>query len=584
MQSTPQEALLAAFGQLAVSRNLIAQVQRGAHCKAGGLWGASAALLLTILAREHKGTLLILTADDVDSMMLQNDMSAFGTNSHVLEREEEDDDGEVDATTRSNRQRALQRFANDGAPLIASIEAMLQPAATPSDLKRGRLELRVGQTLDRSQVLQRAQAASLRNVPLVLAPGECSVRGDVVDIYPMAADSALRLEFFDDTLESIRSFDPATQRTTEVHEHYALSLSEDGEAELGTVVKHLTPSKTLVINFEQLRIEERTARLTSFDSTFGPRKQRLHDTLHPCPQVELSSLPSHEYDYKVLSAGSAAGSGEADPAGRLRSVRGMQGQVLLFCRSADEGERLREIFAHKDVDLVKERVELLDGAISKGFRIPDLKTTALSNVEFAGVAQQPRIRERAVMPSRAIQSFFELGPGDLVVHAVHGVARFEGTELVHRGEGTEEHLRLTFQDEVKLLVPASKIHLVQKYVGSGGKAPLDKLGGKGFQRRKEQVQDSLFDLAAELLEVQSQRELVSREPYPGDDLERARFEAGGHQAVRNDWLEHLGGSEIQRIRKGHEVAEGALGIGASRPHVSGRQRAELGAAHLVGSP
>ncbi|MGK0519732.1 MAG: transcription-repair coupling factor (superfamily II helicase), partial [Planctomycetota bacterium] len=375
-------------------------------------------------------------------------------------------------------------------------------------------------TLDRSQVLQRAQGAGLRSVPLVLAPGECSVRGDIVDIFPMAADSALRLEFFDDTLESIRSFDAATQRTTEVHESFVLGLAEEDDAELGPVIKHLTPSKTLLVTFEPLRIEERTSRLASFDSTFSPRMQTLQDTLRPCPGVELSSLPSHEFDYKVLSAGSAVGSGEADPAGRLRSVRGMQGQVMLFCRSKDEAERLGEIFAHKDVDLRKERVELLEGAISKGFRIPDLKTTALSNVEFAGVAQQPHIRKRAVMPSRAIQSFFELGPGDLVVHAVHGVARFEGTELVHRGEGTEEHLRLTFQDEVKLLVPASKIHLVQKYVGSGGKAPLDKLGGKGFQKRKEQVQDSLFDLAAELLEVQSKRALVKRDAYPSDDLER----------------------------------------------------------------
>ena len=234
-------------------------------------------------------------------------------------------------------------YFNLPALLIASIEAMLQPAATPRDLRKAKVELRVGQTLDRSQILQRAKAAGLRSVPLVLAPGECSVRGDVVDIYPMAADGALRLEFFDDTLESIRSFDPATQRTTEVHESYALGLAEEGDAELGTVVKHLTPSKTLVVTFEQLRIDERSARLTSFDSTFGPRKQRLQDTLHPCPQVELSSLPSHEYDYKVLSAGSAAGSGESDPAGRLRSVRGIQGQVLLFCRSADEAERLDEL-------------------------------------------------------------------------------------------------------------------------------------------------------------------------------------------------------------------------------------------------
>ncbi|MCK5945504.1 MAG: hypothetical protein KAI24_26175, partial [Planctomycetes bacterium] len=512
MAPSPQARLLEAFTRLPVTRNLLAQLERGARVKAGGLWGASAALPLAAIraAQAKDQRLLILTADDVDSLQLQTDLAAFGTDSHVLIREEEGDDGEPDPTSRSARQRALQQFATDGAPLICGIEAMLQPVVTPRGLRRGQLELQVGQRLDRTQVLQRAQAAGMRSVPLVLAPGECSVRGDVVDVFPMAAETALRLEFFDDTLESIRSFDAATQRTTEVHERFALSLAEQDEGETGPVLKHLTPSRTWVVHYEPLRIEERTARLTTFDGHIAPRLQLLQDTLRPCANLELSSLPSHEFDYKVLSAGSAVGSGEADPGGRLRSVRGMQGKVLLFCRSQDERERLREIFAHKDVDLRQERVELLDGAISKGFRIPELKTTALSNVEFAGVAQQPRVRERAAVPSRAIQSFFELGPGDLVVHAVHGVARFEGTELVHRGEGTEEHLRLVFQDEVKLLVPASKIHLVQKYVGSGGKAPLDKLGGKGFQRRKEQVSESLFDLAAELLEVQSKRQLIKR--------------------------------------------------------------------------
>ena len=527
MAPPPTEKLLDAFARLPVTDNLVAQVQRGARCKAGGLWGASAALLLTVLRRTQKqgDALLVLTADDVDSLQLQTDLAAFGGHSLVLPREETGDDDEPDAQTRSERQRTLQRFADDPAPLIAGIEALLQPVATPRSLKGKRLQLRAGQPLDRDQVLQRARAAGLRSVPLVLAPGECSVRGDIVDVFPMAAESAVRLEFFDDTLESIRSFDPATQRTTEVHDTHALSLTGEQDVELGSALKHLNPARTLVVLYEPLRIEERTSRLSAFDHDFPKILRAVQDTLQRCPHVELSSLPSHDYDYKVLSAGSAVGSGEADPGGRLRSVRGMKGRVLLFCRSGDERERLREIFRHKDVDLKAERVDLLEGAISKGFRIPDLQTTALSNVEFAGVAQQPRVRERAVVPSRAIQSFFELGPGDLVVHAVHGVARFEGTELVHRGEGTEEHLRLCFQDDVKLLVPASKIHLVQKYVGSGGTAPLDKLGGKGFQRRKEQVQEALFDLAAELLEVQSQRALVRRDPYPQDQLERDFLDA-----------------------------------------------------------
>jgi transcription-repair coupling factor (superfamily II helicase) len=528
--STPTQRLVDEFARLPVSATLLEQVALGSQRKAGGLWGASAGLLLAVLRRRHAGTLLVLTADDVDSLQLQTDLAAFGVPSHVLPREEIGDDGAPDATTRSERQRALQQHAADKAPLLAGIEAMLQRVATPKSLAKAQLELRANQRLDRAMVLLRAQAAGLRSVPLVLAPGECSVRGDVVDLFPMAAEQALRLEFLDDVLESIRSFDPASQRTTAVHERFVLALGNKDAAEEGSVLRHLTPKSTLVIAYEPLRIEERTARLHAFAADSRHAVQELQDTLRPCARVDVSSLPSHDLDYKVLSAGSAVGSGEADPAGRLRSIRGVTGRVLLFCRSEDERNRLLEIFAHKGVDLAKEKVELLPGAISRGFRIPELQATALSNVEFAGVPQQARVRERVAVPSRAIQSFFELGPGDLVVHAVHGIARFEGTELVHRGQGTEEHLRLCFQDDVKLLVPASKIHLVQKYVGSGGgafggRAPLDKLGGKGFQKRKEQIQEALFDLAAELLEVQSRRALVQRPPYPTEAMERDFLDA-----------------------------------------------------------
>lgn len=584
MPPSPSDRLLTAFSRLPITKNVIAQLERGAHVKAGGLWGASAGLLLCALQRTHKGTLLVMTADDVDSLQLQTDLSAFGTSAHVLPREETADDGLPDPASRSERQRAMVRHAADKAPLIASIDALLQRIVTPKNLLRGRLELHTGQKIDRAQILLRAERAGLRSVPLVLAPGECSVRGDVVDIFPMAADSAVRLELLDDVLESIRTFDPSSQRTTAVCDSYVLSLSSKAADQEGPVTQHLSPEHTLVIAYEPLRIEERTARLIAFESELAKSVQKLHETLHPCRRVDISSLARHDYDYKVLSAGSAVGAGEADPGGRLRSIRGVQGRVLLFCRSTAERDRLQEIFAHKKVDLGAEKVDLLVGGLSRGFRIPELKTTALSNVEFAGVPQQARIRKRVAMPSRAIQSFFELGPGDLVVHAVHGVARFEGTELVHRGQGTEEHLRLCFKDKVKLLVPASKIHLVQKYVGSGGKAPLDKLGGKAFQRRKEQVQEALFDLAADLLEVQSQRELVKRAPYPTDQLERDFLDTFPFQDTEDQvraWSEIC--SDLEKESPMDRLLCGDVGFGktelalraAFRVAITGRQVAVL---------
>ncbi|MGE3174820.1 MAG: transcription-repair coupling factor [Planctomycetota bacterium] len=524
--STPVAALIDEFAALPQCRRVREAVRQQSHRKVGGLWGGSAALLLAGLRRAHAGNVLIVTADDVDSLQLQADLGCFDTAAVVLPRQETDDDGGPDPQTRSERHRALGAIAGRPFVLLAGIEALLQPAPSTKALRRGKVALRAGQDLQRDDLLRKAEAQGLRNVPLVLAPGEVSARGDVLDVFPLGAEAAVRLEFFDGTLESIRTFDPASQRTTAVHEQLDLAFGAGhDEDDAAMVLSHLSIRDLLVVFYEPLRIEQRTTLLGSFGGDFARSLHDLHDTLRHTAQLQVSALPSHDLDLKILSAGSATGSGEADPVGRLRAVRGLKGRVLLLCRSDDERQRLLEVFQHKQVDLGREDVELALGAISRGFRVPDLGVTVLSNVEFAGVQQARQTRERAVVPSRAIQSFFELGPGDLVVHAVHGIARFASMELVERGEGAEDHLRLLFQDEVALLVPASKIHLVQKYVGAGGSVGLDKLGGRGFQRRKEQVQESLFDLAADLLEVQAARARVQRPPHTPDATERDFLDA-----------------------------------------------------------
>ena len=522
----PLDRLLAEFASLPTVRRVFEALELRSHRKVGGLWGGSAALLLACALKKHTGRTLVITADDVDALQLQSDLACFSIASSVVPKQELDDLQQPDAQTRSERHKSLANAHKPRSVTIAGIEAVLQKAPSKKALGKGRVSLVRGQDLSRDTLIAQASAAGLRVVPLVLAPGEVSARGDVVDVFPLGADAAVRLEFFDRTLESIRTFDPASQRTVEVKDRIELMLGGgDSLEDDATVLSHLELQSLLVVHYEPLRIEQRTSLLTSFDSGFPRGLMALDENLQTCAQLRLSALPSHDLDLKILSAGSAVGSGEADPIGRLRSVRGMQGRVLLVCRNEPERQRLLEIFAHKGIDLDQEQVSLRIGAISRGFRIPDLSCTVLSNVEFAGVPQQARVRERVAAPSRAIQSFFELGPGDYVVHAVHGIGRFLGMELVERGESAEDHLRLSFADEVTLLVPASKIHLVQKYVGSKAGIQLDKLGGKGFQRRKEQVQEALFDMAADLLEVQAARAKIQRPPHEPDPVERDFLDA-----------------------------------------------------------
>ena len=117
------QLLVDEFARLPVTKTVLEQVALGARRTVGGLWGASAGLLLAAVVHKHQGPLLVLTADDVDSLQLQTDLAAFGVPSHVLPREEQDDTGEPDPATKSARQRAIQHHASDRAPLIAGIEA-----------------------------------------------------------------------------------------------------------------------------------------------------------------------------------------------------------------------------------------------------------------------------------------------------------------------------------------------------------------------------------------------------------------------------------------------------------------------------
>src|SRR5207244_3671873 len=129
--------------------------------------------------------------------------------------------------------------------------------------------------------------------------------------------------------------------------------------------------------------------------------------------------------------------------------------------------------------------------------------------------------------SRAIDSFIDLQAGDYVVHRDHGIARFVGLTMMDGQKDTgEEFLTLEFAKGAKLHVPASKIELVQKYIGSfRGSPELSTLGGKRWKRQKDQVSEAVRDLAGEMLRIQAARESMPGIRFPADTSWQIEFEA-----------------------------------------------------------
>ena len=221
-------------------------------------------------------------------------------------------------------------------------------------------------------------------------------------------------------------------------------------------------------------------------------------------------------------------------------------------------------------------------------------------------AREDAVAEAKVGPkrrieSRAIDSFLELNDGDLVVHVAQGIARFRGMEMLDQSFGSresgignrpdlfpgsrlpipdsrgseaslEEHLILEFRDGVLVYVPASKIDLVQKYVGGSKTAPeLSKFGGTAWGNRKAKVQEAVRDLAAEMLQMQAVRAAQPGHAYPPDSEWQKQFEAAFPYQETPDQLASLKELKLdmERARPMDRLICGDVGYGKTEVALRG---------------
>ncbi|MCC7011273.1 MAG: transcription-repair coupling factor [Planctomycetes bacterium] len=483
----------------------------------GGLWGSAQALLLASLARRSKGTWVVITSSDAEASALVEDLKICGVSSLEFPARESGkarfDGGDADSV---RRRLAVAQALNGpaaGRPrlLVAALLALLQPLPKPEELAQSALELQVGQKTTPEHLLKRLVDAGYERQPLVEKAGEVSLRGDIFDLYPFASELPLRVEFLDDAIESLRSFDPLEQKSVDKLERVEVCLARDVggvEDSSGISPALLLPHDCVFVELEPLRIEDRGHGLSIQSASHQKELGLLRQALQARRRLQLQSLPAKDLNLDTRSVQALCGGIRQAPE-LLREATQDGTRVVVLCRNEAERHRFEGVLAEAGgVEQVEARV----GLVAKGFRWPALRLVVVDHHELVGIAGARRVAPaRQIHRTRALQSFFDLKPGDYVVHAVHGLALYKGLSRMARGGGEEEHLHLIFADEVSLYVPATRIDLVQRYIGSGGAAPaLDKIGGQSFRRRREKVERALFDLAADLLEVQAKRELKKR--------------------------------------------------------------------------
>ncbi|MCE5231533.1 transcription-repair coupling factor [bacterium] len=484
--------------------------------------------------------------------------------------------------------------------IVAPIDAILFRTRVREALERDIIDIAWGQKLDVDDLARRLVAMGYEREALVESPGEFSIRGSIMDVYPPDADLPWRLDLFGEDIEQIRQFDPVTQRSRPRNDEIEsirllpatiqaprLAALESGEG-LGSFFD-LLPPETLLVRDGPTRIEQRmihfgdiAARHWNDIHRTRPREDEppnffaahdfepgdwllssadIEEAIARHRNIDFADLAAEETDWPVFPL--ATQSFQSIPSQfaayveLIRERLRKNHRVMIVCDNNGQVMRLDELLREHEIPAMAldqadrftrvpdtamtpcPEVQLAIGELHEGFHCPAAGMFVVTDREIFGRYKRRHIYRRG-FKGKAVTSPTEIKRGDYVVHMEHGIGVFEGIRRQEVDGKLSELLELTYQDGDKLLVPVDKLHMVQKYAGADGKAPaLDKLGGKRWQSRKKKSMEAVRKMAGELLALYARRAAAEGHASGPDTVWLREFEASFIYEETPDQLEAI---------------------------------------------
>lgn len=421
------------------------------------------------------------------------------------------------------------------------------------------IELIIGQEIKREELIKTLSMIGYQKESLVTKSGEFTNRGYILDIFPYSALDPIRIEFFDNEIESIRKYDPNTQLSVEKVDSISImpftefineknvedipsrqSLLPRVANEVSSLKGYLDDAITIFLDYENLgfsyeKIMEEVAEFKETDQ-FNISKY-MHDLADLTPNVYVNVLAVDNYNVKkentvenYFTAEVDNFNGNFDRLNRfISSMVSSNKKIMVFL---DNKRQITEFMNKVPYECVILNdgtknyigdVAIIEKTIPNGFVIND--TCYISSKEIFNVNQKYTYKSKFRYGSK-IKDINKLKVGDYVVHATHGIARYLGIVTLTLKGLKKDYLHLEYKDNDKLYIPVEKIEFISKYSSNEGAKPkISKLGGTDWAKQKAKVKGKVKDIAKQLLETSAKRKLISGFSFLEDDEDQAIFES-----------------------------------------------------------
>ena len=536
-----------------------------AHGFAGSMKHAAAAAAYDC----HPRPLAIVTSGREALRAWQEDLAALLPEADIYELPELDRIGFAAPGAAKGLERSAQRMnilarllRHEPIIVLADIAAAAQKGLSTAEFSRAALSLRLGEKLPRETLLERLSTLGYEHVSEAEYAGQFSVRGGIVDIFPINALSPIRVEFFDMEIDSMREYDPLTKRSIKNIGTASImplcAADDEGEAcfltYLGGVGMTIfdEPTRLTAALADAVQEDEvRGARLFRWEDmvaagaegheVFASLMSRSFPACAPAMLIGFHVVPMTAFQRQFAMLESELRRYLADEVQVLVLAGGVERANLV--RDMLMGWKIPAVVLRKEGETAKDAVLVSSGTLRAGFELGGARVAVLTEQDIFG-RHKAKLRRTASAGER-IRHFREIAPGDYVVHAAHGIGKYLGVETLEVAGVHRDYLRIQYGGDDKLFVPTDQVGLLQKYIGSEGAAPrLHRMGTADWARARAKAQKSVEDIADHLLALYAERQLAKGHAFTPDDAMQREFEEAFPYEETEDQLRAV--AEIKR--------------------------------------
>ena len=518
--------------------------------QANGIAGSQLALLAAALFEQQQRPHLIILNDKEEAAYAFNDLAKLvgkealfypGSYRRPYDVEETDNANVLQRADVLNHINSRKR-----PPIIVTYpDALFEQVVTKKELKSNTFQIKVGDQLDIDFLNETLFDYRFERVDYVTDPGQFSVRGGIIDVFSFSNGSPYRLEFFDDEVESIRTFDIETQLTEKRVRQMALVPNLEDKALVENRQSFLQYlSNDAVIWLKSLSVA--TEKLNKlFEKANDAFEQLSKDVKHSAPEqlfIHADQLKNDLANYALIEIGSERAfpsphvvhfksipqpsfNKNFDLVAQSLQKNAEQGILnVLLCASQQQIERFYSIFEDLEKDV---QFQPILGALHEGFEDPENRIACYTDHQI--FERYQRINLKKGFEKKQAITLKELNSlqfGDYVTHIDHGIGKFGGLQKIEVDGKMQEAIKLIYRDTDTLYISIHSLHKIAKYNSKDGTAPqLNKLGSQAWSNLKKKTKKKVKEIAYDLIQLYAKRKEAKGFSYAPDSYLQYELEA-----------------------------------------------------------